>query len=183
MLEYLNSAVSLNTLIWLFPIAFMLHDFEEIIWIEPWLKKNYTKVIHIVPGTYRKFIEKYAKVTSSQFAVAVLVEFILFIPTTFLAAEKHMYLFFLGFNMAILLHVLGHIQSMIWCKMYTPGVGSALLITAPYSVYVLYRFLTNGIVSCSSVFWSLHVGFLLLPIVIFGHWLGKRLVPMTKNCN
>ncbi len=29
-----------QTLIWLFPIAFIFHDFEELILGEPWLRKN-----------------------------------------------------------------------------------------------------------------------------------------------
>ncbi|HOJ78679.1 MAG TPA: HXXEE domain-containing protein [Bacillota bacterium] len=27
------------TLLWLFPIIFMIHDFEEIIMLKPWLKR------------------------------------------------------------------------------------------------------------------------------------------------
>jgi len=30
----------LSTLIWLFPIAFILHDFEELMLFEPWFKKK-----------------------------------------------------------------------------------------------------------------------------------------------
>ena len=33
--------ISINTLIWLLSIVFMLHDFEEIILAVPWLEKNF----------------------------------------------------------------------------------------------------------------------------------------------
>jgi len=29
-----------NTIIWLLPIVFMIHDFEEIIFFKPWIIKN-----------------------------------------------------------------------------------------------------------------------------------------------
>jgi|GEM_PF-6596281 hypothetical protein len=33
-------SISTNTLIWLFPIAFIFHDLEELVFLQPWLKKN-----------------------------------------------------------------------------------------------------------------------------------------------
>ena len=37
--------LDVQTLIWLFPIMFILHDFEEIIMVERWMKRNST--VHI----------------------------------------------------------------------------------------------------------------------------------------
>lgn len=33
-------SISLQTLVWLFIVAFVIHDLEEIIWVEPWMKKT-----------------------------------------------------------------------------------------------------------------------------------------------
>lgn len=33
---------TINTIVWLFPVIFMLHDFEEIIFVEAW-KRKYKK--------------------------------------------------------------------------------------------------------------------------------------------
>ena len=37
--------IDIQTLIWLFPILFIFHDFEEIIMMEKWLNK-YSNVIY-----------------------------------------------------------------------------------------------------------------------------------------
>ncbi len=36
--------MTLSTLLWLFPVSFMLHDFEEIIRIECWIHRNGDRV-------------------------------------------------------------------------------------------------------------------------------------------
>ena len=41
--------LNVQTLIWLFPIMFVLHDFEEIIMVEKWLKRNSTVMYDILP--------------------------------------------------------------------------------------------------------------------------------------
>jgi len=177
MINLIDSAISITTLIWLFPIAFMLHDFEEIIWIEPWFQKNYSKIKHRIPRPFQKKIGELSKMTSSQFAIAVLVEFILFIPFTFYAAESERYLFFLGFNLLLFLHVFMHLGQAVFTKMLTPGVVSGMMITLPYTMYLIYRLLNDNIINWSDIFISIPFGIILIPTVIFGHYIGKRIMP------
>lgn len=57
-----------------------------------------------------------ASITSSQFAVAVGIEFVLFIPVTFLATEYHQFLIFTGVNCFFFLHVfMGLLKSLERC--------------------------------------------------------------------
>lgn len=91
-------AMSLQTLVWLFIVAFVIHDLEEIIWVEPWMKRNARQVAPLLPAGVRPTFEKMSRLTSSQFAVAVLMEFIIFIPFTYIAAEKGRFFMFLAFN-------------------------------------------------------------------------------------
>ncbi|UUV26641.1 HXXEE domain-containing protein [Lysinibacillus sp. FN11] len=44
-MEWLN----VQTLIWLFPILFIIHDFEEIIMVEKWLQNNRHKLYERLP--------------------------------------------------------------------------------------------------------------------------------------
>lgn len=59
----IDSKISIFTPIWLFPIAFMLHDFEEIIWFEPWFQENYSKIKYRIPRPFQKKIEELLKMT------------------------------------------------------------------------------------------------------------------------
>jgi len=115
--------MTIQTLIWLFIVIFVLHDLEEIIWVEVWAKKNKNHVIKKVPPWLGNRLNKMLTITSGQFAFAVLLEFILFIPFTFIAAEYGRYFAFLAFNTLFLLHVFTHLGQTLYLRMYTPGVG------------------------------------------------------------
>ncbi len=181
MLEALDSAVSVHALIWLFLAAFMLHDFEEIIRIEPWYRKHRSAIFSKIPPKLHKEIEPLSRMTSSQFAVAVCLEFIVFIPVTFLAAEKGIYWLFLAFNAILLLHVFMHIAQALFLKMLVPGVVTAVLITLPYSVYLFYRLLIENLITFQSILVSLPFGLILGPIILLGHKAGVKLVPAPAS--
>lgn len=181
MIQYLDSLISINSLIWLFLVAFMLHDFEEIIRIEPWFQKHYDHIYRQVPKRFHKELHSFSRMTSSQFAVAVCIEFIVFIPFTFLAAEKGNYLFFLGFNAVLLFHVFMHIGQALFVKMLVPGVVTAVCITLPYSVYLFYRLLKENLVEMSDILWSFPFGLTLVLIILLGHKAGEKLIPIPVD--
>ena len=174
-MEMLND-ISIQTLVWLFIVVFVLHDLEEIIWVESWIKKNKNKVIHKVPPGFRKQLNNMFNITSGQFAVAVLLEFIIFIPFTFIAAEQGKFFIFLSFNSLFFLHVFTHLGQLLYLKMYTPGVVSAVILVLPYTLYMYSRIISEGLVTWGEVLFSIPVGLLLVPIVLFGHELGRKIV-------
>ena len=71
-MEWLN----VQTLIWLFPILFIIHDFEEIIMIEKWLHHNRHKLYERLPQKIADKVVKQFSMTTAQFAVAVLFIFL-----------------------------------------------------------------------------------------------------------
>jgi len=168
--------MSTQTLVWLFIVVFLLHDLEEIIWVEPWIKKNRIRVMTKVPARMKRSIGSMFNITSSQFAVAVLIEFLVFIPFTFVAAEQGKFFLFIAFNAIFLVHVFTHLGQSLYLKMYTPGVISAVIIVLPYTVYVFNRLLHEGLITWGELLLSLPVGLILIPIVLLGHEVGKRIV-------
>lgn len=168
--------MSTQSLVWLFIVVFVLHDLEEIIWVETWIKKNKDRVIHEVPKRLKKPINKMFNITSGQFAFAVLIEFIVFIPFTYIAAEHESFFVFLSFNSLFLLHVFTHLGQSLYLKMYTPGVVSAVICVLPYTLYMFYRMLSEELVTWSEVLLSVPVGLLVVPVVLLGHELGRKLV-------
>jgi hypothetical protein len=177
MIEAINSSVSMSGLIWLSLVMFVIHDLEEIIWVEPSLKKNKHKILNRVPNSRRKSIGNMLDITSSQFAVAVLFEFVFLTVITFSAAEHGQYFWFLAFMTIFFLHVFTHLGQALLFKIYAPGVVTAILIVLPYTGYMIYRMTSESLVSWSEVLISIPFGVLIIPIVLMGHKLGKKLVP------
>ncbi|MCH1639265.1 HXXEE domain-containing protein [Paenibacillus timonensis] len=168
--------LSVTSLVWLFLVTFVIHDMEEIIWVGPWAKRNRQKVTVTVPARMKRSLTQMLNITSSQFAVAVLLEFIVFVPFTLMAAEQGRFFIFLSFNTLFFLHVFTHVAQSLYLKMYTPGVVTAVLIVLPYSLLLFNRLLSENLVTWGEVLLSIPVGLLVVPLVLVGHELGKRWV-------
>lgn len=79
--------LDVQTLIWLFPIMFILHDFEEIIMVERWMKRNSTMIYDILPERIADRVIKQFSMSTAQFAVAVLVLFLFVSSSTVMANQ------------------------------------------------------------------------------------------------
>lgn len=176
MYEWLNLHISLATLLWLFPITFLLHDFEEILFVELWFKKNYSKASQKVPGFFKKTFHKMSTVTAAQFTLPVALQFIMYTISTYLAVEHHLYPMFLGFNLFLLLHVVMHIGQSLFLGVYALGVGTAVTVTLPYSLYLFYRLVDENIIEISTIMTSLPYGLITIVIVYLGHNIAHRLL-------
>ncbi|WP_438444776.1 HXXEE domain-containing protein [Gorillibacterium sp. sgz5001074] len=177
MLEAVNGAISTATLMWLFPVVFMLHDFEEIIFIDGWWERHGSAVLPKLPARLRPRFLRIAQMTSAQFAVAVLLEFICFIPVTYAAVERGWLYLLLAANAVLFLHVFTHVGQWLYLGRYTPGVVTAVLLGIPYPVYFFYRLLQEGLIGWGDIYRSLPAGLLVIPLVLLGHELGRRIAP------
>lgn len=176
MYEWLNLNISLGTLLWLFPITFLLHDFEEILFVESWFKKNYISVSQKVPGFFKKTFYKMSTITAAQFTLPVVLQFILYIVSTYLAVEHQYYFLFLGFNLLLFLHVFMHIGQWLLLGVYTLGLGTAVTVTFPYSLYLFYRLLDEEIIDMTTIISSLPLGLVTIVVVYFGHRFAHKLL-------
>ncbi|GIP31856.1 HXXEE domain-containing protein [Paenibacillus sp. J2TS4] len=181
MIEWLDSAISTHSIIWLFLAAFMLHDFEEIICLEPWFQKHYDSILPKVPESFRSLIDYASQVKAPQFAIAVCTEFVFFIPSTWLAADYGYYPLFLGINAVMILHVFMHLGQSIYVRKLTPGVLTGAGILLPYSLYLYYRLLTENMVEWKDIFISAPFGLVLIPVVLLGHKLGEKLIANVRE--
>jgi hypothetical protein len=173
----LESWFSLSTLLWLFPAVFMVHDLEEIITVESCMKRIASLQLRRVPKLLAPMVTRLTGITTAQFAAAVLLEFIVFLPITYVAAEKGIYYLFLSCNTIMFLHVFTHLGQSILLGRYTPGVITSVLVITPYSLVLFYRLLDQRIVSIGEVLWSIPAGLLVVPLVMSGFRLGKLLAP------
>ena len=177
MIEALQTSVSINALIWLSLVMFVIHDLEEIIWVEPVLRKQKSHILKRIPKGFVSLYEDMLNMTSSQFAVAVLLEFIILTVITFSAAEYGKYFWFLAFISIFFIHVFTHVGQSLLLKIYTPGVVTAVVLVLPFTSYTLYRMIDESLVSWNEILISIPFGVLIVPIVLIGHYIGRKLIP------
>lgn len=85
MLEWLSVHIDIVSLLWLLPILFMFHDFEEILTIEAWGAKYRTKLEAAIPSFMRKTYHSMLQMTTRNFAMDVLFVYIFIVTVTCIA--------------------------------------------------------------------------------------------------
>lgn len=121
---------------WLFPIVFMIHEFEEIIMTEVWFRQHEQTLLMRFPRMGTRISAIYKGLSTSAFSVAVAEEFLLLSLVTWACVTFQFYNFFTGVVIAYGLHLLVHIaQALIW-RGYIPAVVTSVL-TFPYCIYAV----------------------------------------------
>lgn len=187
MFELLDRSLNLYTVIWLFPIAFMFHDLEEIVMVERFLLNNKDKLRSVLSHRLYRKMEKIFCVTSAQFAVAVAVVFSVLSAATIMVGQSlhstGALLFYTACVLILFLNVFTHIGQSILFKGYTPGIITALLIAFPYSTYCLYRLMQEGLIDWQMIGISLPLGIMLIiPVMHAGHRLGRWIAGEQNVC-
>lgn len=177
----MNQWLDLITLIWLFPIVFIFHDFEEIIMMEKWVKQHANKIYETLPRKIADKVVKQFSMSTAQFAVAVVVIFLFVSSSTYMAnqymnqgplANIH---FFTIMLLIFLIHVFTHIGQTIIFRSITPGVITSIFIVLPYTIVMLGSLLINAVISWHTMLVCLPFIFLILPIVLLAHWIGRKM--------
>ena len=174
--------IDVQTLIWIFPIMFILHDFEEIILVEKWMSENLKKICERLPTKIANEVIRQFSMTTVQFAVAVLVIFLFVSGSTIMANqylinESFVYIYpFIIVTLIFFLHAFTHIAQSIFFGSITPGAITSVIIIIPYSVVLYNALLINEIITWKVIFICLPFGLLFIPIVLFAHWIGKKVI-------
>lgn len=124
---------SLSTIAWLFPIIFMIHDFEEIIFIESWKRKYKTEL-----GAFKGKAPFSDFKSTPSFSCAVAEEFFIFSVITLISCLTNNYIVWFAFYFACIFHFVIHIVLCIRFHHYVPGITTSILLL-PVGVYTLYN--------------------------------------------
>lgn len=122
-----------ETLMWLLPCVFMLHDFEEIIMFQPWLNKHWPDLAKRFPGKVLKTMEKQKNMSAPAFTFAVAEEFIILLIFTLIATEFELYNLWTGVMLGFFIHLIIHIGQFIIYRGYVPVIATSI----PAAVYCL----------------------------------------------
>ena len=153
-------------LIWLGPLAFLLHDSEEVATVESWLRQHRAEL----PA----YAQPLAGVTATQFATvaaALLAAYALAAWHGVRAIGKgRTPLPFLVMTGVFVSNGLTHLLQVLYFRAYTPGAWTAALMSVPYGI-ALWRLLpSSGIASRALLGSMILVGFgiqLILAVLVF----------------
>lgn len=165
-LDFLNAHIDLSSLLWLLPITFVFHDFEEILTVEKWGKERRARILGTMPEFAKKVYASSFQMSTHRFSQDVLVVYSVIVTVTVLAALFHVYILFLAALHLYFLHVFTHLGQALFLKMYTPGVVTAVFPVLPYSLYAYYRLLSEGTVNWNDMLWGLGILAVLMPVFL-----------------
>lgn len=178
----MGNLFDIQTLIWLFPIIFVFHDFEEIIMLESWIAKSRDKIKKALPIRMANKVLEQFSMTTAQMAAAVLIVFLFVSSSTFMASQ---YVtegaggstrFFIVVVLVFFIHVFTHAGQSILFRSITPGVITSIFLVLPYSLIMLNALLDHNIIDWGTILFCLPFVLLAIPIVLAAHWIGKRVI-------
>jgi hypothetical protein len=173
--------LSLRQTLWLLPLAFMIHDGEEIITMPRWLAENADTLRRIgdVNATARALLEIFPRNTAGlAIAVGVLGAFI--VVATILASRDPKPGFSLYCYAAVLgvfaFHAITHVAQAAILERYTPGVVTAVLLIPPATTVIYRRLFDAGLLTRRAAILSGVAGAALIPwVFLLALYTGKSL--------
>lgn len=183
MLSVINELISIEMLIWSLPIIFLIHDGEEIVAVEKFLRANKER-----PELAKQArLINWDKNITIQFSFAVLLLGSVLMLITLFAIEdydskRELNMFFVGAVAVILLDGLKHVAVSIAMKAYTPGLLTAALVEVPYGAYTVYRLFDSSEIDAMKIILGTAI---LLPLTVglvgLGLIIGRWISPYTSR--
>ncbi len=165
--------MSLVTVLWLFPVVFMLHDFEEIVLVETWMRRNGDEVRRRFRFA-RGAIDHLTDLPTAAFALVVAEEFLIISAVTLAAVELGWYEMWAGILIAFLLHLVGHLAQFLALRHYIPAIVTTLL-ALPYGVWALDRLAEAGLLRTDrTIVWAVLMSVAMLLNLAAMHQVARR---------
>lgn len=172
---------------WLLPVSFLLHDLEEILTMEQWIRANQGTLESIIQrgGIFAR-LKGMLSIDTRQFTAAVLFELIIFIAVALFAtlrpevsAARWLFAWALG---GLFLHLFVHAGQGLILRRYVPGLWSGLLITLPACVLMYGLFFRMGWLDGQTAWIAAGLGLVsFLPLVAAALSLGRLIFPARRG--
>lgn len=128
----------LKRIVWFFPIIFIFHDFEEIIFIKTWMRKNLQYLREKFPWLSQRLLTHFENITTSSFALGVAEEFILIVIISAISFITNNYILWTGMFIAFSFHLLVHCFQALIIKKYVPAVVTSIFCI-PACIYIIHN--------------------------------------------
>lgn len=160
-------------IIWLFPIIFMFHEFEEIIFFKSWIEKNKDYLSERYPKLAKRLLSRIEGLSVPAFTVAVAEEFLLLSIVTVLAVIFNWYLLWLAVFMGYFIHLLVHVVQCFVLRKYVPGIYTTML-SLIYCIYSLRFIIDNNLFSTKQIIiWTILGCIIVFTNLAFAHKLAQ----------
>lgn len=131
----------IKVMVWLFPILFIFHDFEEIIFIQAWISKYRGYLCERFPKLSNKLLPHFDNITTSSFALGVAEEFILISIITVVSYVTNWYMLWVGLFIAFTFHLVIHCFQTLIVRKYVPAIITSV-ICLPLCIYIINHIVT-----------------------------------------
>jgi hypothetical protein len=163
-----------DSILWLLPVVFMLHDFEEILMGRPWLQQNAGILKARFPWLAKRLLPRVTDLSTNGFALAVAEEFLILSVMTLLAVEWELYALWAGMLLAFLFHLVVHLAQFLVMRRYVP----VILTSGPAAIYCIWALVEihrRGLLDWgqAGIWAAASLGILGLNLV-FAHMLADR---------
>ncbi len=166
--------MKIETWMWLLPVVFMLHDFEEIIFTFGWLRRNAAELQTRLPARLGRVIEGQKNLSPAAFSLAVAEEFVVLSGLTLLAVERGWYDFWAGMLIAFGLHLLVHLGQWAVLRRFMPMILTSLPALA-YCVFALQALNRAGLLTRpGTLLWSVIGVGIVAANLVFALWLARQ---------
>lgn len=155
-----------------FLIIFMLHNLEEIMMVERWMKGTYPQVRGKIPSFAQKELDQVKDMTSGRFAIVVFLLSIFASALLFLSATTQLDFLFFGLNFVFALNIFSHPLQSLFLKSYTPGVGTSIFLVIPYYIFFFYHF--YDVFSIQSMIGAFIIVLIFIPVFLLSHKMAAK---------
>jgi hypothetical protein len=172
---------TLQFLVSAFPIAFMIHDFEEIIFIERWISNNKDYLARRFPSLSQVILPRIENLSTAGFALAVAEEFLLASAITYVSLYLNSYYLWLCIFLGFSIHLMFHIVQSIIVRRYIPSLVTSVMLL-PYCVYTLIVFVQSSFLTIRQMIFMTMMGLLIIVLnVLFAHRLASWIIKPGKK--
>ena len=156
-----------------FPLAFLIHDIEEILVQHKWLSAHKEDLLRRFPRL-QPMILHLSSLNTKAFTIAVMEELVLLLLATsyYLVGGPYALEIWTALFVAFSVHLVVHIGQGIIIRGYVPGLITSILLL-PYSYYSISRICQE--MDCGKLILLGVIGFIAIAVNLwFAHWLGKK---------
>lgn len=162
-------------LIWLFPIIFMIHEFEEIIFMRWWLGKYKEPILSKYPNLGKRVLGQFELISTEAFSLIVAEEFIIVSIVVVISAFTNNFELYIGLILAYSIHLLAHLIQTIVIRKYTPGTITTFL-TGLFCLFVFIRLVNSELLSFNrTLIYSIILTLVVFINLKFMYYLVKKI--------
>ena len=153
-------------------VLFMIHEFEEIIFVKKFIEKN--KVVKDMKNEL--FVKKKESYPSTETTSLMIVEeFIILSTLLFIASEISMYEMVLSLFIVYIAHLAPHMYDALRYRKFSPGSRTSFIIF-PLGILIIWNVILNKEINfVIFILCVIIIGFLMILNLIFLHKISKKI--------